>query len=76
MGTNSFIFFGLLLIPLIAFLVWVIRQDKKRNYLGLLLLVIGIVIATYSIVKLDKKYLNPGQSSPATGASPKSSSFK
>jgi len=76
MGANSFIFFGLLLIPLIVFLVWVIKQDKKRNYVGLLLLVIGIVIATYSIVKLDKKYLNPERLNPATEVSPKSSSFK
>ncbi|SFH38142.1 hypothetical protein [Pedobacter insulae] len=76
MGTNSFIFFGLLLIPLIVFLIWVIKQDKKRNYIGLVLLVIGIVIATYSIIKLDKKYLDPQNPNTATEASPKSSSFK
>ncbi|RZK59905.1 MAG: hypothetical protein EOO91_03525 [Pedobacter sp.] len=55
MGANSFIFFGLLLIPLIIFLVWMIKQDKKRNYLGLVLLVVGIIIATYTIITLDAK---------------------
>lgn len=76
MGTNSFIFFGLLLIPLLIFLVWVIRQDKKRNYLGLFFLILGIVIATYTIIVLDKKYLNPEGLTPKQGVIPKSSSFK
>jgi hypothetical protein len=76
MGTNSFIFFGLLLIPLLVFLVWVIRQDKKRNYLGLFFLVLGIVLATYTIVVLDKKYLKPDGLKPKEGIVPKSSNFK
>jgi uncharacterized membrane protein len=73
MGTNSFIFFGLLLIPLLVFLVWMIRQDKKKNYLGLVLLIVGIVIATYTIITLDKKFLNRTD---AGQVMPKSSSFK
>lgn len=76
MGTNSYIFFGLLLIPLLVFLVWVIRQDKKRNYLGLFFLVLGILVATYTIVVLDKKYLKPEGLQPKQGVVPKSSSFK
>jgi len=71
MGANSFIFFGLLLIPLIVFLVWMIKQDKKRNYLGLVLLVVGIIIATYTIITLDKKFLKNN-----AGVAPKSSSFR
>ncbi|WP_316772690.1 hypothetical protein [Pedobacter frigiditerrae] len=71
MGANSFIFFGLLLIPLIIFLVWMIKQDKKRNYLGLVLLVVGIIIATYTIITLDKKFLKNN-----ADAAPKSSSFR
>lgn len=74
MGANSFIFFGLLLIPLIIFLIWAIKQDKKRNYLGLFFLVVGIIIATYTIIKLDSKFMvdktKPGN------VAPKSSSFK
>lgn len=74
MGANSFIFFGLLLIPLIVFLVWLIRQDKKRNYLGLFFLVVGIVIAAYTIIKLDSKFMED-KNRPASAA-PKASSFK
>ena len=76
MGANSFIFFGLLLIPLLIFLVWMIKQDKKRNYLGLIFLILGIVIATYTIIILDKKYLSPEGLKPKEGVIPKSSSFK
>ncbi len=76
MGANSFIFFGLLLIPLLGFLVWVIKQDKKRNYLGLFFLVLGIVVAMYTIINLDKKYLKPGGLTPKQDVVPKSSSFK
>lgn len=67
----SFVFFGLMLIPLIAFLIWVIKQDKKKNYLGLLLLIVGIVIATYTIITLDKKFMTNKASE-----APKSSSFR
>ncbi|RZJ74216.1 MAG: hypothetical protein EOO47_21480 [Flavobacterium sp.] len=74
MGANSFIFFGLLLIPLLAFLIWMIKQDRKKNYLGLVLLVVGIVIATYTIITLDKKFMQKANTN-MQGA-PKSSSFK
>ncbi|MEE1945370.1 hypothetical protein VRU48_09635 [Pedobacter sp. KR3-3] len=71
MGTTSYVFFGLLLIPLIVFLIWMIKQDKKKNYLGLFFLLFGIVIALYTIIKLDKNFMeNNGQ------VAPKSSSFK
>ncbi|RZL41400.1 MAG: hypothetical protein EOP00_24920 [Pedobacter sp.] len=71
MGANSFIFFGLLLIPLIIFLIWMIKQDKKRNYLGLFFLVVGVIIAAYTIIKLDRTFMEKN-----TQAAPKSSSFK
>lgn len=74
MGTNSLIFFGLLLIPLIAFLIWVIRQDKKKNYLGLFFLVLGVIIASYTIIRLDSNFLKNKQN--VKPAAPKASSFK
>ncbi|RZK57899.1 MAG: hypothetical protein EOO87_01710 [Pedobacter sp.] len=74
MGTNSFIFFGLLLIPLIAFLIWVIKQDKKKNYLGLFFLVLGVIIASYTIIRLDSNFLKNKQN--VKPAVPKASSFK
>ncbi|MFN0293402.1 hypothetical protein [Pedobacter helvus] len=72
MQTNSFIFFGLLAIPLIAFLIWVIKQDKKKNYLGLALLLIGAVVAAYTIVRLDSSFVKEK----GLQAAPKPSSFK
>ncbi len=72
MQTTSYIFFGLLAIPLIVFLIWVIRQDKKKNYLGLVLLLIGAIIAAYTIVRLDASFVK--EKIPA--AAPKPSSFK
>ncbi len=71
MGTMSFVFFGLMLIPLIIFLIWIIKQDKKRNYIGLLLLVVGVIIATYTIITLDSGFMENN-----TQAAPKSSSFR
>ncbi len=71
MQATSFIFFGLLLLPLIIFLVWVIKQDKKRNYLGLVLLVIGAIIAAYTIVRLDSSFVKE-----KIQAAPKPSSFR
>lgn len=60
-----------MLIPLLVFLVWVIKQDKKRNYIGLALLAVGIVIAAYTIIKLDSTFMEVnGQ------VAPKASSFR
>lgn len=73
MQTTSYIFFGLLVLPLIVFLIWVIRQDKKKNYLGLVLLLIGAVIAAYTIVRLDSSFVK--EKIPAAAA-PKPSSFR
>ncbi|WP_113663898.1 hypothetical protein [Pedobacter nanyangensis] len=72
MQTESFIFFGLLAIPLIIFIIWTIKQDKKRNYLGLVLLVIGAVVAAYTIVRLDSSFVKEK----GLQAAPKPSSFK
>jgi uncharacterized membrane protein YqjE len=72
MQTGSYLFFGLLLIPLIVFLIWVIKQDKKRNYMGLVLLLIGALIAVYTIVRLDSSFVKEK----GLQAAPKPSSFK
>jgi len=71
MAANSYIFFGLLVVPLLIFLIWVIRQDRNRSYWGILLLIAGIILAIYSIMTLDKKFTQPGQQEV-----PKASSFR
>lgn len=63
MNAASYVFFGLLLIPLIVFLGWLIKKDKKRNYLGLLMLVAMAVIALIAILKYDSKFMNTGEGS-------------
>ena len=59
MNSMSFLFFGLMLVPLILFLVWMIKQDKNRNYIGLIVLVIAILLAAYTIITVDAKYMLP-----------------
>ena len=71
MQTSSFIFFGLLAIPLIAFLLWVLKKDKKKNYLGLALLLVGAIIAAYTIVRLDSSFVKE-----KIPTAPKASSFR
>jgi uncharacterized membrane protein YqjE len=71
MGTMSYIFFGLMLIPLIALLVWIIKQDKRKNYIGLAFLVLGIIIAAYTIIRLDKTFVKEN-----LPEAPKASSFR
>ncbi|MEJ7560853.1 MAG: hypothetical protein WKF66_21255 [Pedobacter sp.] len=57
MSVMSFVFFGLMLIPLIVFLIWVIKKDRNKNYLGLAVLVFMAVVAIYTIVKYDSAFL-------------------
>ena len=57
MSVMSFVFFGLMLIPLIVFLIWLIKKDKSRNYLGLAVLVFMAVVAIYTIMKYDSEFL-------------------
>ena len=39
--------------------MWLIRQDKKKNYIGLVVLIIAIVGAAYIITIVDAKYMGP-----------------
>jgi hypothetical protein len=59
MNSMSFLFFGMMLIPFILLLVWMIKQDKNKNYIGLVVLVAAIFIAAYVAVNVDMKFMNP-----------------
>ena len=70
MYTMSFVFFGLMLIPLIVFLVWIIRKDRHKNYLGLIILAIMTVITAYIIVNFDKKFMEARLGVPTKSQTP------
>lgn len=57
MQYTSLLFFGLILVPLLALLIWVFRQDKKRNLFGVILLIIGVIVAVYTIIRLDTAFV-------------------
>ncbi|MBB5639414.1 MULTISPECIES: hypothetical protein [Pedobacter] len=59
MNSMSFLFFGMMLIPFILLLIWMIKQDKNKNYIGLVVLVAAIFIAAYVAVNVDMKFMNP-----------------
>jgi len=59
MNSMSFLFFGMMLIPFILLLIWMIKQDKNKNYIGLVILVAAIFIAAYVAVNVDMKFMNP-----------------
>ncbi|MGI4727659.1 MAG: KUP/HAK/KT family potassium transporter [Janthinobacterium lividum] len=43
MGTASFIFWAIFVLPLVAFLIWLMRQDKKKGTTGLFVLILGVI---------------------------------
>ncbi|WP_214072721.1 hypothetical protein [Mucilaginibacter sp. dw_454] len=56
MSAPSLIFWIIFVVPMVAFLIWVMRQDKRKGWIGLIVLaalVIGAVV--YTIVKNDGK---------------------
>lgn len=57
MSTMSLMFFGLMFTPLIVFLFWLIKKDKKRDYIGLLVLILMAILAIVTIVKFDSKFM-------------------
>lgn len=71
MATMSYVFFGLMLVPLLILLVWIVKQDKRRNYVGLSLLIVAMIAAAYTIVKLDENFVKEKMP-----AAPKASSFR
>jgi hypothetical protein len=70
MNAASFIFFGLLLVPLLIFTIWMIKKDKNRNYIGLLVLMLMIMIALFSILKYDIKFMSTGEGSTLKSQTP------
>jgi hypothetical protein len=56
MSIPSLIFWTIFVIPLVAFLIWMIRQDKRKGWIGLIVLAVIVIGAiVYTIVKNDGK---------------------
>jgi hypothetical protein len=50
MSAPSLIFWAIFVLPLLAFLIWVLRQDKRKGSIGLVVLattVIGAILWMY-----------------------------
>lgn len=50
MTAASLIFWIVFVLPLIAFLVWIMRQDKRKGGMGLvvlLIIVVGVIVYMY-----------------------------
>lgn len=45
MSFPSLIFWLIFVIPLVVFLIWVMRQDKRRGVAGLLILLVIVAVA-------------------------------
>ncbi|MFD2865613.1 hypothetical protein [Mucilaginibacter antarcticus] len=61
MSAPSLIFWITFVVPFVAFLVWLMRQDKRKGWIGLIVLSIIVIGAiTYTIIKKD------GQADPNT----------
>ena len=45
MNIPSLIFWAVFVLPLVTFLIWVMRQDKKKGTIGLIVLIVLVVVA-------------------------------
>jgi hypothetical protein len=53
----SFLFLGLMLVPFVLFIIWLFKQDKTKNYLGLVVLLVAIVLVVIVAIYVDAKYM-------------------
>ncbi len=58
MGVPSLIFFGIFALPLIAFLIWMMRKDKQKGIFGIIVVIILVVFAVASSLKASKSELD------------------
>ncbi|GAB3936710.1 hypothetical protein [Mucilaginibacter myungsuensis] len=56
MSLPSLIFWAIFVLPLVALMVWIMRQDKKKGITGLIFLFILLVVGiTYMYLKTGGK---------------------
>jgi 4-amino-4-deoxy-L-arabinose transferase-like glycosyltransferase len=54
MSASSIIFFLIFLIPLTGFLVWVMRQDKRKGRVGLFILGFIVIVGIWFMYIMTK----------------------
>lgn len=57
MNSMSFLFIGLMLVPYTLFIIWLLRQDKRKNYLALAVLMAAIIAVLIVAIYVDAKYM-------------------
>ena len=43
MSAPSIIFYAIFVIPLLAFLIWLLKQDKRKGWVGLIVLAVTVI---------------------------------
>ena len=51
MSAPSIIFYAIFVIPLLAFLIWLLKQDKRKGWIGLIALAVTVVGALLWMAK-------------------------
>jgi NADH:ubiquinone oxidoreductase subunit 4 (subunit M) len=60
MSAPSIIFWTIFVLPMVAFLIWLMRQDKRKGWIGLVVLAITVIGAiVYTVIKNDGKQDSP-----------------
>lgn len=54
MSFGSVIFFLVFFIPLVIFIIWMMRQDKRRGNIGLIVLGIMVIIGVYVVYLMNQ----------------------
>ena len=57
MSSMSFVFLGLMVIPFTIFIIWLMKQDKRKNYLGLAVILAAIIAAVLVAMYVDSKFM-------------------
>lgn len=58
MGLPSLMFFLIFAIPLIVFLIWVMKKDKKKGLFGIVIVILLVIFAVASSLKASKLELD------------------
>jgi uncharacterized membrane protein YqjE len=57
MNSMSLLFIGLMLVPYTAFIIWLLKQDKRKNTLGIVVLMVAILATLLVAIYIDAKYM-------------------